>query len=228
MEHLVCFLWGPSNPLVLKTDSLLASALSWFVAVGLSYGWGPVSTTVPCDQGQPCSWPPSQKSTRALSITHELQSLGLALTPALWIPHGCLHLCLLIDISWNLWNIDLKVKNRMVVCGWGWGCKSVGGSPSWSRGWRGAVLPATAEYRESIILHITSLRRDQSSKCKAWFPLNAYCFAPWQSQRGASETLVYQGLSAVGAWLAFPGLSAPCPVCMAWGARPFHISLSIT
>lgn len=49
----------------------------------------------------------------------------LGLDTCILDPGGSFHLRLLIDISCNLWNIDLTVKNRMVVQGWGGGGRGV-------------------------------------------------------------------------------------------------------
>lgn len=116
-QHQVSFLQGPrpSNPLALRTGFLHTSASSWSLALSLSCGWDPLNTAVPCDWGQPCSWPPLQNSMRAWSVAPDLLSLRLGLYtctlhPA-WLPWPVLDQ-LLSNYRWCLAGLP------GIICNW--------------------------------------------------------------------------------------------------------------
>lgn len=83
---------------------------------------------------------------------------------------------IVLNISYNLLNTVLKVKNRIVV----WiqnGCKHIDCSPLLSCSWLGAAaLCYCLKLWEIILLHITS--RGEKSTFKIWvqFLFNVYCF----------------------------------------------------
>lgn len=59
------------------------------------------------------------------------------------------------------------------------GCKSIGGLPSWSQGWLGALaLSLCPASGERMVLYIATPGKDKNMKFEIWFLLKTYHFAP--------------------------------------------------